>query len=45
MNCILIVGSGAREVVIIKKLLEDSKKIKEEIKIICVFVLLVQNHH
>ncbi len=36
MNCILIVGSGAREVVIIKKLLEDSKKIKEEIKIICV---------
>ena len=32
---ILIIGSGAREIVIIKKLLDDSKKINESISIFC----------
>lgn len=36
MTSILVIGSGAREAVIIKKLSEDAKKINENISIICV---------
>lgn len=36
MNFILVIGSGAREVIIIKKLLEDAKKLDEHIEIICI---------
>ena len=33
MTFILVIGSGAREVIIVKRLIEDSKKINEDIKI------------
>ena len=33
---ILVIGSGAREYIIIKKLIEDSKKINKIVKIICI---------
>ena len=36
MTFILVIGSGAREVIIVKRLIEDSKKINEDIKIICI---------
>ena len=36
MSNILIIGSGARECIIVKKLLEDSKKINIQLNIICI---------
>ena len=36
MSSILVIGSGAREAIIIKKLCEDALKINEDINIICV---------
>tara|TARA_Y100000813_G_scaffold198005_1_gene184682 strand:- start:5338 stop:8145 length:2808 start_codon:yes stop_codon:yes gene_type:complete len=36
MTSILVIGSGAREAIIIKKLCEDAAKINEDINIICV---------
>ena len=36
MHYVLVIGSGARELAIIKKLHEDSNKENEEISIICI---------
>lgn len=36
MTLVLVIGSGAREFIIIKKLLDDAKKINERVEIICI---------
>tara|TARA_B100000424_G_scaffold62223_1_gene45324 strand:- start:1193 stop:3448 length:2256 start_codon:yes stop_codon:yes gene_type:complete len=36
MTLVLVIGSGARESIIIKKLLDDAKKINEKVEIICI---------
>ena len=36
MTLVLVIGSGARESIIIKKLLDDAKKINERVEIICI---------
>tara|TARA_Y100000992_G_scaffold236736_1_gene167526 strand:- start:667 stop:2910 length:2244 start_codon:yes stop_codon:yes gene_type:complete len=36
MTLVLVIGSGARESIIIKKLLHDAKKINERVEIICI---------
>ena len=36
MTLVLLIGSGAREFIIIKKLLDDAKKINERLEIICI---------
>ena len=36
MTLVLVIGSGAREFIIIRKLLDDTKKINERVEIICI---------
>ena len=36
MSKVLIIGSGARECIIVKKLLEDSKKLNINLNIVCI---------
>ena len=36
MNFILVIGSGARESIIIKKIHEDASKLNEKVDIICI---------
>jgi phosphoribosylamine--glycine ligase/phosphoribosylaminoimidazole synthetase len=36
MTLVLVIGSGARESIIIKKVLDDAKKINERVEIICI---------